>query len=107
VNKKKAVEQDGQKMKGVFMSNQSIPEKAILANPLRVAAGGLLGSGTGFGAYAAACMDGGAGVDVIGALVLSGLGLALAGGALLYAAQKIEEARADRELADEIRRLSE
>ena len=72
---------------------------------LRIAAGGLLASGTGFGAYAAACMDGGAGVDVIGVLVLSGLGLALAGGAALYAAQKIEEARADRELAEEIRRM--
>lgn len=71
--------------------------KTNLINPLRVAAGGLLASGTGFGA----------GVDVIGVLVLSGLGLALAGGAALYAAQKIEEARADRELADEIRRLGE
>ena len=74
---------------------------------LRIAAGGLLASGTGFGAYAAACMDGGASVDVIGVLVLSGLGLALAGCAALYAAQKIEEARADRELAEEIRRMGE
>ena len=57
--------------------------------PPRVAAGGLLASGTGFGAYAAACMDGGAGVDVIGVLVLSGLGLVLAGGVVLYAARKI------------------
>ena len=86
------------------MSNQSIHGKAILVNPLRVA-GGLLASGTGFGAYAAACMDGGAGVDVIGVLVLSGLGLVLAGGVVLYAAQKIEEARQDRELAEEIRRM--
>ena len=87
------------------MSNTNVPQKAILINPLRIAAGGLLASGTGFGAYAAACMDGGAGVDVIGVLVLSGLGLALAGCAALYAAQKIEEARADRELAEEIRRM--
>ena len=79
--------------------------KTNLTNPPRVAAGGLLASGTGFGAYAAACMDGGAGVDVIGVLVLSGLGLVLAGGVVLYAARKIEEARQDRELAEEIRRM--
>lgn len=87
------------------MSHTNLPQKTTLINPLRIAAGGLLASGTGFGAYAAACMDGGAGVDVIGVLVLAGLGLALAGGALLHAAQKIEEARQDRELADEIRRM--
>ena len=81
--------------------------KTNLINPLRIAAGGLLASGTGFGAYAAACMDGGAGVDVISVLVLSGLGLVLAGCALLHAAQKIEEARADREMAEEIRRMGE
>ena len=94
-------------MKGVFMSNQSIPEKHAIINPLKLAAGALLASGTGFGAYAAACMDGGAGVDVIGVLVMAGLGLMLAGGAALYAAQKIEEARQDRELAEEIRRMAE
>lgn len=89
------------------MSNHILPENHTIINPLKLAAGGLLASGTGFGAYAAACMDGGASVDVIGVLVLAGLGLMLAGGAVLYAAQKIEEARADRELADEIRRMAE
>lgn len=79
--------------------------KTNRTNSLRVAAGGLLASGTGLGAYAGACMDGGAGVDVIGVLVLAGLGLMLAGCALLHAAQKIEEATQDRELADEIRRM--
>ena len=87
------------------MSNTNVPQKAILINPLRVAAGGLLASGTGFGAYAAACMDGGCRVSVIGVLVLAGLGLVLAGGVVLYAARRIDEARQDRELADEIRRM--
>ena len=94
-------------MKGVYMSNTSLPKNHTIINPLKLAAGALLASGAGFGLYAAACMDGGCLVPVVGVLVLSGLGLVLAGGVVLYAARRIDEARQDRELADEIRRLWE